>query len=91
MSDSLRHQLISWVHRYSNGPQMLLNKLCQALAALSHRMISQGHKNVIINILNEMEQTPNMIQEFPLNNALLTFLTVLPEEFSQTHSSNIIR
>uniref|UniRef100_A0A8C4WSP5 Importin-13 n=1 Tax=Eptatretus burgeri TaxID=7764 RepID=A0A8C4WSP5_EPTBU len=74
--EALRSQLSARIALFSDGPRMVLTRLCVALASLALHTIPDSWPNAV----------QDLVQCFPPGPALLELLTVLPEEL---HTSRL--
>ncbi|CCG80943.2 Uncharacterized protein C11G11.07 [Taphrina deformans PYCC 5710] len=78
---SLRDSLVGLVHRYAGGPRPILIALCVALATLALQMSEWT------TVLQDMTST--LSGDAKSWNALLQFISVLPEEISESRKMSL--
>ncbi|KAG2223171.1 hypothetical protein INT45_011517 [Circinella minor] len=82
----LREELLSWIVRSSTGPLFITTKLCLALITYAFHTIPQQWNNFISESVQTMDNGARTLG-IPANNismAVLEFLTLVPEEVSNT-------
>ncbi|KAM9323301.1 LOW QUALITY PROTEIN: importin-13-like [Pholidichthys leucotaenia] len=91
--ESLRMQLLSHILHFSSGPNMVLTRLCVALASMALNLIPQAWSQPVADMVRAFqphkptsEDGAKPSQEDPHSNclALLELLVVLPEEFQSS-------
>ncbi|POG60960.1 armadillo-type protein [Rhizophagus irregularis DAOM 181602=DAOM 197198] len=82
----VRNELLRWIVRLSNGPMVVITKLCLALTAFALQAVPEFWTNFISDFLNYLHtesitvSAQNQSQPLFIELPLLEFLTVIPEE-----------
>jgi len=71
---TLRDSLVAAITQYANGPRGVLVQICLALSGLALQM--KEWDGAVESLIGTLGQNPSTV------SALLTFLTLLPEEVS---------
>ncbi|ORX90935.1 ARM repeat-containing protein [Basidiobolus meristosporus CBS 931.73] len=81
----LREELLKWIVEFSNGPNLVLTKLCQALTTYALRTVPDQWTNFIPATLQALESESKNPHGRPVNNenAFLEILTLIPEELNR--------
>ncbi|KAK9711022.1 hypothetical protein K7432_008070 [Basidiobolus ranarum] len=83
--EQLRDEIIKWIVEFSNGPNLVLTKLCLALTTYALRTVPDTWTNFIPATLQALEVESKKPHGRPVNteNAFLEILTLIPEELNR--------
>ncbi|KAK9687193.1 hypothetical protein K7432_014890 [Basidiobolus ranarum] len=83
--EQLRDEIIKWIVEFSNGPNLVLTKLCLALTTYALRTVPETWTNFIPATLQALEVESKKPHSRPVNteNAFLEILTLIPEELNR--------
>ncbi|CAG8589354.1 4704_t:CDS:10 [Funneliformis caledonium] len=85
----VRNELLGWILRLSNGPMVVITKLCLALTAFAIQAVPEIWSNFISDFFDYLHtgslavRAQNQGQVLFIELPLLEFLTVVPEEVSR--------
>ncbi|CAO3608182.1 unnamed protein product [Cunninghamella blakesleeana] len=82
--DWLKEELCTWIIKCSNGPDFVTRKLCIALISFAFQAVPLYWQQFIPQSVNALISGAQVfgISEQSINNTILEFLTLIPEEVS---------
>lgn len=89
--ESLRQQILEHIVTATNGPKLILTRLCVALSSLALHSMPEVWPNAVDSLIIMFQDDSSSLSSTQRCNVLLEILTVLPEEFYSMNLSSTKR